>query len=114
MTSVQPMSWYSLELRSVGSEGGEIVWDEEHEFGARITLEKECGKVPFAITCGVYGWMVHTRFFGEWEVAAEAYRKMKCELGELLDLLPDQEDLEEERAMEPLVKAIHDFVARNP
>ncbi len=38
--------------------------DEEHELGARITLEKVGSflKGHFAITCGIYGWMMHTHF----------------------------------------------------
>jgi hypothetical protein len=46
-----------------GSEGGTIVLDEEHGLGARITLEKDGAIAPFTITCGIYGWMAHTRFF---------------------------------------------------
>ena len=45
-----------------GSENGTIISDEEHLRGARITLERTTPTAPFAITCGVYGWMVHTRF----------------------------------------------------
>jgi hypothetical protein len=42
-----------------GSEDGTITRDEEEDLrGARITPT-----APFAITCGVSGWMVHTRFF---------------------------------------------------
>jgi hypothetical protein len=35
---------------------------------ARITLERD-GHQPFAITCGSYGWMVHTSFFSGEEEA---------------------------------------------
>lgn len=48
-----------------GSEEGAIVLDEEHTDGARITLERDSKTAPAAITCGVYGWMVHTRFFAD-------------------------------------------------
>jgi len=48
-----------------GSEGGVIVRDEEHALGARITLETGCGIAPYAITCGIYGWMMHTCFLEE-------------------------------------------------
>lgn len=51
-------------LNTPGSEDGTIVRDEECDGFSRITLERETPHVPFAITCGIYGWMVHTRFFG--------------------------------------------------
>ena len=44
----------------IGSEGGTILADEEYKNSCRITLEK-CEKY-YAITCGIYGSMVHTAF----------------------------------------------------
>lgn len=41
-----------------GSEGGLIIADEEYRDSCRITLEK-CERY-YAITCGVYGGMMHT------------------------------------------------------
>ena len=46
-------------IGATGSEGGVILRDELHPHGARITLEQT--STGFAITCGIYGWMVHTR-----------------------------------------------------
>ena len=43
-----------------GSEGGLIISDEEYKDSCRITLEK-CERY-YAITCGVYGGMMHTAF----------------------------------------------------
>ena len=38
-----------------GTENGNIIFDEEHVDGARITLEQNCHhNIPFAITAGVY------------------------------------------------------------
>lgn len=54
---------------TTGSEGGTILRDELHPDGARITLERTASQ--FAITCGVYGWMVHTRFFDVGRCASE-------------------------------------------
>ena len=73
--------WYAFdEGRSVGlkgSEGGTILRDEEHPDGSRITLER-CKRPPFSITCGVYGWMVHTRYTLRHEVEAQtAFEEMK-------------------------------------
>lgn len=71
-------------LGTAGSENGSIIRDEEHAFGARITLERRTQAAPFATTCGVYGSMVHTRFFHS-EVEANAeYDQMKTALAEIL------------------------------
>lgn len=45
---------------SIGSEGGMIIADEEYKESCRITLER-CERYD-AITCGVYGCMMHTAF----------------------------------------------------
>ena len=37
-------------IGATGSEGGKILLDEEHDAGARITLEQG-PKIPFSITC---------------------------------------------------------------
>jgi hypothetical protein len=62
---VADFSWHSFEnggtLGQAGSEEGTILRDEEHPLGARISLERDCRVAPFAITCGIYGWMLHTR-----------------------------------------------------
>ena len=56
-------------IGEVGSEWGVIVADESYDDGTRITLERSTRLAPFAITCGLSGWLVHTRFF---EFEAEA------------------------------------------
>ena len=63
-----------------------ILWDEEHSAGARITLERDGQIAPFAITCGIYGCMMHTRFFSVESEASGAYRLMKDALGSLLEI----------------------------
>ena len=63
---------------STGSEGGVILKEEEFDEGCLITLE-EC-KRYHAITCGVYGAMVHTAFCSPDE-SEEIYNNMKKELG---------------------------------
>lgn len=50
--------WKSIKKDIIGSEGGIILQDEEYEDSCRITLER-CRRYD-AITCGVYGDMVHT------------------------------------------------------
>ena len=76
--------WKTLEddLGGKGSEGGVVLRDEEYEETCRITLErcKDC----YAVTCGVYGSMVHTAFFDEKDYE-EKYEQMKMELQKFID-----------------------------
>lgn len=58
--------------------------DEEHDDGARITLEEDGEAAPWSITCGVYGWMVHTRFFSRRTDADSAFDLMKPDLDRIL------------------------------
>jgi hypothetical protein len=73
---------------SSGSEDGVIVRDEEHIDGARITLERGSRIAPFAITCGVYGWMFHTRFFGDEAAAQAQFDLMRAELTRIIAIIP--------------------------
>ena len=68
-------------IGGVGSENGTILYDEEIDGGCRITMEK-CPKY-YAITCGVYGSMVHTVFRGS-DDAKDTYEAMKNELGKFM------------------------------
>jgi hypothetical protein len=80
--------WYPFEngatLGQKGSEGGTILCDEEHHQEARITLERDTTISPFAITCGIYGCMMHTRFFSLESEASSQYEEMKTALSALL------------------------------
>lgn len=74
--------WKDLYVEgAVGSENGLVLSDEEYANSCRITLEK-CPKY-YAITCGVYGAMVHTVFCGD--NYQETYSAMKKELQEFID-----------------------------
>ena len=64
-------------IGTIGSEGGTIVKDQEYDSCCWITLE-EC-KDRMAITCGIYGCMVHTAFC-EAENAEDMYESMKNDL----------------------------------
>ncbi len=81
-------SWYAIDngatLGQKGSEDGTIFRDEEHPLEARITLERDGRAAPFAITCGIYGCMLHTRFFSLEGEACEQYDRMKEALAVLL------------------------------
>jgi hypothetical protein len=86
--------WIAFEngttVGATGSEGGTILRDELQPDGARITVERTAS--GFAITCGVYGWMVHTRFFASEREAVVAYEEMKPALAEILARLPAEDD----------------------
>lgn len=73
-----------------GSDGGTIIRDEEHALGARITLES--GSPCHSITCGIYGSMVHTRFFDSEAQATTDFEAMKPRLVEILNALPFASD----------------------
>lgn len=110
--------WASIEdgrtLGTVGSEGGQILIDEEHELGARITLEEGGGTAPFAITCGIYGTMVHTRFFDSREEAEAEMNRMKEALEQILMSEPDGDDPERAQKMQTVYDAISRFVEEFP
>lgn len=83
--------WYPIEdghtIGTEGSEDGTIIKDDELELGARITLEKEAqrGRIPYAITCGIYGLMVHTAFADNEQEASDMYDEMKKFIEEFLN-----------------------------
>ncbi len=105
--------WQAFEegrtIGQTGTEGGEILQDDEHAGGARITLERGCLRAPFAITCGVYGWMVHTRFLADDETAQHAYSAMKSSLSAIVALLPDEDDPEMGGKMDDVSDLIAEF-----
>ncbi len=75
--------WKNLYIAgTVGSEKGEILSDEEYKNACRITLEK-CERY-YAITCGIYGGMVHTAFSDN-NHYQEMYEAMKKDLQEFID-----------------------------
>lgn len=90
-----------------GSEGGIIIEDEEYAnlYQCRITLE-DCTH-HFAITCGIYGGMVHTAFCGK-ERAYTLYDAMKKDLQFICDTC-DPDCLED---TDEFFELINDFVDR--
>lgn len=100
--------WHAFEdgatIGQQGSESGEIAREEEHPLGARITLERNTSIAPFAITCGIYGWMVHTRFFESEEEATSAYEMMKARLAEIIEPF-ENPDYDDRRATEQAIEA---------
>jgi len=102
---------------SIGQEGTEmglIIRDEWYAGTARITLEDEPRVVPFAITCAVYGWMAHTRYFGTVEEANRAFDEMKPALEKIVSLIPGEDEVDEDAKMLALRVALKDFVVHFP
>jgi hypothetical protein len=112
------MSWSVFDggksIGALGSESGVIVRDEEHSAGARITLERNTTVAPFAITCGIYGWMFHTRFFGLEQEARAEFELMSAELARIVAMIPLTADQEVETKSCLASEAIARFVARFP
>jgi hypothetical protein len=97
-----------------GSEIGTIIRDEEHASGARITLERDTPTAPFAITCGVYGWMVHTRFFAAEADAVTQFEAMKGALSEVIAIIPMADDPDVEKKSGGVSEALNFFVQQYP
>jgi hypothetical protein len=112
------MGWVTTEngatIGTQGSEDGVIERDEEHTDGARIALERNSTHAPFALTCGVYGWMFHTRYLGTAEESGAAFDAMKVRLSRILELIPGENDPEADAKYEIVIRALHDFVAEFP
>ena len=108
------MNWSAFHsgksIGTLGSENGVIVRDEEHCDGARITLERDARSAPFTITCGIYGWMVHTRFFGTEQESRTEFELMSMELGRILIMIPLTSDPEFDAKSRLLTGAITKFV----
>ena len=86
--------------------------DEEYSLGARISLERDCRAAPFAITCGVYGWMMHTRFFSTKFEAEMQYEAMKSALAMLLEVA--QKTAEVDGGRQVLTAGVSKFVEMFP
>jgi hypothetical protein len=112
------MSWYPFDngksIGQRGSESGNIIRDEEHGDGARITLERGGQTAPFASTCGIYGWMVHTRFFGTESEAPGEFENMRSELSRIISTIPLTTDPEVGSKSRAVSEAISEFVRRFP
>lgn len=115
---MEQQTWEAFEggrtLHQVGTEGGTIMLDDEHPAGARITVEAECLRAPYAVTCGVYGWLVHTRFFTDGESAYFAAEEMKTALEKIVLLLPDEDDPAPDLKLDAVSEAISAFGERFP
>jgi hypothetical protein len=103
--------WFAYDNgRSVGcagAEGGVVLRDEEHEAGARLTLKR--GGKYVSVSCSIYGWMDHTRFFGTVTEAQREYLRMKTPLSTMIESI-----LSAGKSELKMWDAIADFVRRFP
>ncbi len=112
---IYKLNWYdydeSYSVGTSGSDGGIIVRDEKHSFGARMTLEEDGSFAPFSITCAIYGGMSHTRFFSAEPEANEEFDQMKIELEKILSLVPADENADED-TLDEISDEISEFVEK--
>ncbi len=108
------MSWTPFAGPLRGSESGIVEIDEEHKGAARITLERDAKIAQYAITCGIYGWMVHTRYIEDREQACRDYEAMKGALAHIVSLIPAQGDPDFNGGRGAVIEAIGEFVERFP
>lgn len=112
------MNWFAFEsgksIGQSGSEGGIIIRDDEYDSGARITLERDTHNAPFAITCGIYGWMVHTRFIGTESEALSDYERIKSELSLIISKIPLESDPDGHSNLANVFESLSQFVEKYP
>jgi len=112
------MSWSPFEsgasIGTEGSESGTILADFEHDLGARITIERDGETAPFAITCGIYEWFVHTRFFSAQEEAEAQCRAMQSAMEEILAMTSKLTDPDNDPRTDAVSAALYDFVDTFP
>jgi len=103
--------WFAFDdgrsIGTVSSEGGVILRDDQYSEGARITLKR--GTAYISISCNIYGWMDHTRFFSNVSEAQREFNAMKSALEKVLIIFasPSLNDL-------AAWEVLSNFVARFP
>jgi hypothetical protein len=107
-------------IGQVGSEGGRIILDDSYMDAARITLEPVSPtrfrrtRISYAITCGIDGWMVHTRFFESEAEARDEFEKMKVSLSAVVERLRFESNTDIERLVAEITPELHAFISRFP
>ena len=95
-----------------GIQGGTIIRDEVYNEGARITLERDCLRVPYAITATVYGLGDHTRFIADEPTAQHAYALMRGEIADIAELMPGDDEADDAETYEAAQLAFDAFSER--
>ena len=80
-------NWFSYgngdRVSSVSADGGVVLRDEVHEAGVRLTM-KRC-KSCVSVSCSIYGWMHHIRFFDTVTDAQREFLLMKPPLANMVE-----------------------------
>jgi hypothetical protein len=71
----------------------------------------KCQGSPFAITCGLAGWFVHTVFFANEDEAQNGFTGMRAELDRIIACVPSAADVARGQ-WKALSDVISDFVKR--
>lgn len=112
------MPWMQFDsgvsIGTEGSEAGTIVADYEHQLGARITIERDGDIAPFTITCGVYGWFFHTRFFSTREEVDCACTAMQSALDAIIQSIPPTSDPDYDAKSSVVMDEISNFIEAFP
>jgi hypothetical protein len=90
-----------------GSEGSQIVRDEEHPLGARMTIKQ--GQDYVSVSCNISGKIDHTRFFREMKAAEQEYFNMQQEMTKVIGAISFSK-----AADIKVWEAISEFVTRFP
>ncbi|MCH2231400.1 MAG: hypothetical protein MK105_13770 [Crocinitomicaceae bacterium] len=97
---IQIIGWSEYDekesIGTTGTENGKIIKDIEHSDGARITLEKDCGNIPFAITIGIYGLIFHTVYLSYFYEADDLIQQLKSIIEEIFNLYNCPEEQRDE------------------
>ena len=113
---MEAMTWLPYEegktIGTTGSEEGVILRDEEYAGDIRITLEQGAGTIPFAITCGISGWMAHTCYCGDKDEADNVFEEMKVELTRIYDVIPYESDPDKEERRPKVIEEMQQFINR--
>ncbi len=94
------------------AEGVTIVLDEDHVGGARITLVKGSGPIPFAINCGICGCFVHTAYASTRAEAEGRFRDMRDGLDAILASMATIDPAGADRRMPDVDRRITEIVDR--
>lgn len=99
-------------LGQLGAGGGTIIDDLELPDAARLTLEEDSDKGPFAISCQIYGWMSHVRVAKNAQVAQNTFADMQHDLTKLFQRIPRMNDPHRMKMFEESLMAVGEFVER--
>jgi len=100
-------------LGETGTENGVITRDEAFSQSARITLESIDTNDHYAITFGIYGYMVHTSWYAALLEAELAYFEAQKDLAKIVGMIPYNNDPDVDRKIDIVLDLISDFTKKH-